>query len=483
MSEKRTVFLTGASGAWGRHVLAQLRDTDLDVVALVLPTPADLAVIEELRWLRLTVVEGDLTDYDTVARCVSVADVVLHVGAVVSPTADAHPELARKVNVGSMRNIVRAVSALPDPGAVSVVGIGSVAETGNRNQPVHWGRVGDPIRVSHFDEYGQTKVEAERILVESGLPRWTWLRQTGIFHPGMLQIRDPIMTHSPFHGVMEWVTAQDAARLLVGLCDPAAPQDVWGAIWNIGGGQEWRLTNWQLQTAVSGALGVKDVRRWYDRSWFATQNFHGQWYSDSDALDALVPFRRDTFSDAMARARAAQPPVVRMAGKVPAWIVKKLVMEPISRQPRGTMSYVRSNDTEGVDAFFGSRLQWESIGDWSTFVPPSPSRTPTLLDHGYDETKDVAEWTRDDLAQAADFRGGAFLGTVGTGGPTFLDPATWRCAEGHGFAVSPFLVLKGGHWCPLCVRDTAGYLRQAEHNPFLAQVELAQLDGRLAAAR
>ena len=470
MAERRRVFLTGGTGAWGRRVLEQLRATDLDVTALVLPTERDREVVRDLAWPALRVVEGDLTDYAVVERCVADADVVLHVGAVVSPLADARPDLARAVNVGAIRNIVRAVSALPDPRAVRVVGVGSVAETGNRNPPVHWGRVGDPIRVSHFDEYGQTKVEAERILVDSGLPRWTWLRQTGIFHPAMLQIRDPIMKHSPFGGVMEWVSAEDAARLLVSLCDPAVPDDVWGDVWNIGGGEGWRLTNWQLQTAIGGALGVKDIRRWYDRNWFATQNFHGQWYVDSDALHERVPFRQDTFADALRRARAAQPAVVRSAGRVPAWLVRRFVMQPLTRQPRGTMAYLAADDEEGIRAFFGSREQWRAIGDWSTFEVPEPSRTPTTLDHGYDESLTPDEWKRDDLAGAADFRGGELLSAEPVAA---RDQAEWRCAEGHTFAASPFLVLRAGHWCPVCVRDSGRYREQAERNPFLAQIELA----------
>ncbi|WP_432542043.1 NAD-dependent epimerase/dehydratase family protein [Kineococcus sp. SYSU DK002] len=202
-------------------------------------------------------------------------DIVLHVGAVVSPFADDRPELTHRVNVGSIRHIVDAVRALPDPSAVSVVGIGSVARTGDRNPPVQWGRVGDPLAVSHYDEYGQSKIIAEKVLVDSGLPRWTWLRQTGIFHPGILGIRDAITTHSPFAGVMEWVSVEDAARLLVNLCESDVPEQVWGQVFNIGGGEGWRLTNWQLQTRMTAAPGVRDVRAWYERQRFATRNFHG----------------------------------------------------------------------------------------------------------------------------------------------------------------------------------------------------------------
>jgi hypothetical protein len=92
------------------------------------------------------------------------------------------------------------VEAQPDPAAIGVIMIGSVAETGDRTPPLRWGRVGDPVRVSAYDTYGQGKVAAERLLVDNGLPRWAWLRQTGIFHPGLLVIRDPIMTHVPLGG-------------------------------------------------------------------------------------------------------------------------------------------------------------------------------------------------------------------------------------------------------------------------------------------
>ncbi|WP_456284384.1 NAD-dependent epimerase/dehydratase family protein [Microbacterium sp. JZ101] len=468
----RTVLLTGATGNWGRATLRAFRERpDIRVRAFALRSAADDAALAEFADMpNLEVFRGDLTRYDDVRRAISGVDVVLHVGAIVSPFADDHPDLARRVNIGSMQNIVRAVRALPDPAAVAVIGIGSVAETGDRQEPVHWGRVGDPLRVSQFDEYGQTKIVAERLLVDSGLPRWAWLRQTGIFHPGMLEIRDPIMTHSPFSGVMEWATAEDSARLLVGVASRGVPEQFWRGVYNIGGGEQWRLTNWELQTMLGGAMGVRDIRGWYERNWFALKNFHGQWYSDSDRLHELVPFRQDTVKDALERALAAAPSSVRSAGKVPAWLVKHLVMKPLTRRPRGTMGAVRGGREDEVAAYFGSRETWEWIGDWSTFTPPAPSRMPVLLDHGYDESKDPSTWTVDDYAGAAVFRGGELLSTE-AGAPSA--PLVWRCGFGHVFAASPRLILTAGHWCPECVRDSAGYGRQADVNQHLAQVENA----------
>ena len=469
--QRRRVLLTGATGNWGRSTLRELRARDtVDVVAFAMPTDSDRTVLREFSDMtNLTVVWGDLTSFADVERAIAGVDVILHVGAVVSPLADLHPGLARRVNVGSMQNIIRAVKALPDPSAVEVVGIGSIAETGDRQAPHHWGRIGDPIRVSQFDEYGQTKVIAEKLLVESGLPKWAWLRQTGIFHPGMLEIRDPIMTHSPFAGVFEWVSVEDSARLLAGIAE-GAPEEFWHRIYNIGGGQGWRLTNWQLQLAIGTATGVADIRRWYDRNWFALGNFHGQWYTDSDALEDVVPFRSDTFADALARAMDSVPASVRGAGKVPAWIVKNLVMRPLANRPRGTMHAIRNNAREEIAAHFGSHEAWEAIGDWSTFTPPEPSREPNYLDHGYDESKPSTTWSAVDYIEAATYRGGElFTADVSTG--DIGTPLIWRCAFGHIFAASPRLVLIAGHWCPECVRDSASYPAQAEHNPFLAQID------------
>jgi nucleoside-diphosphate-sugar epimerase len=469
---RRRVLLTGATGNWGRAALREFaqRADRMSVVAFAMPTERDRAALAEFDGMEnLEVVWGDLTDPVAVGAAVRDVDVVLHVGAVVSPLADERPELAHRVNVGSMRNIIDAVKALPDPGAVAVVGIGTVAQTGNRNPPHHWGRVGDPIRVSYFDEYGQSKVVAERLLVDSGLPKWAQLRQTGIFHPGMLEIRDPIMTHSPFGGVMEWVSAEDSARLLANVCEPDVPDEFWGGIYDIGGGEGWRLTNWELQTALGAAMGVRDIRRWYDRNWFATRNFHGQWYADSDRLEELVPFRHDTFEDAVARAIASAPDSVRSAGRVPPWIVKHLVMKPLTRKPRGTMHAIARRDEAEIAAHFGSIEEWRRIGDWSTFEVPGPSREPTTLDHGYDEMKPAAEWSALDYLEVAVHRGGRLTSTEAIRGD-IATPLEWECAEGHRFAASPRLVLTAGHWCPVCVTDVAGYARQAETNAFLRQV-------------
>ncbi len=371
---------------------------------------------------------------------------------------------------------MRAVKAAPNPDAIVVVGVGSVAQLGSRNPPRHWARVGDPVRASRFDAYAQTKIVAERELVDSGLTRWAWLRQTGILHPGVLALRDPIFTHMVLGGPLEWVSDEDSARLLLGVCDPDLPARFWGRVHHVGGGAGWRMTNGEFMAAIGRALGVTDIHRWYERNWFATQNFHGAWFSDSDALDALVPFQRDRFEDAMARAAAAQPFAIRHAHRLPAPLVRA-VTRRLALAPRGTLHALRHGLTDQVEARFGSWEDWERIGDWAAYrpEPPDPDATPTALDHGYDESLDPGQWDGGVLAEAAAFRGGVFLPASGTSGPPGMPglpgmPVTWECAFGHRFVASPWLVLHAGHWCPVCVAASDDERRQAARNPLLAQL-------------
>ena len=49
--------------------------------------------------------------------------------------------------------------------------------------------------------------------------------------------------------------------------------------------------------------------------------------------------------------------------------------------------------------------------------------------------------------------------------------ATWKCSEGHTFNMTPFAVLKGGHWCKECnKRNQWNYDKLAKTNKFLAEV-------------
>mgnify|MGYP002741551725 FL=1 len=469
----KTVFLTGATGNMGREAMKELlsRSDRFQIKILVLPHEKNKPLVQELEQKpNVTIVYGDLTNYDDVLECVTGADYVLHVGGMVAPMADYHPALTTKVNIGAAKNIVKAIQSQPNKDVIKLVYIGTVAQTGDRNPPIHWGRTGDPIKISIYDNYALTKTIAEREVIESGLKYWVSLRQTGVLYFDLMKnTNDPIMFHEPLNGVFEWVTARDSGRMLANACEDNVPEDFWCRIYNIGGGEKYRSMNWEFMQMTSSLVGVKDFRKIWEPNWFATRNFHGQWYLDSDELEKYLHFRSGSLEEFVAEMKEHAPKVAKLAKYIPSWVIKNLVFKPVANKPFGTLYWFKHHRENRITAFFGSKEQWEQIPSWEHFTFEQASKEPKKLDHGYDESKPKSELDLSDMQQAAAFRGGKCLSTEMQKGD-LKTKLEWECACGHHFQASPTLVLLGGHWCPECLPMPWNYDEEAKRNPFFAQV-------------
>lgn len=463
---RKTVFLTGATGNMGREAVKRIAaESDrLRLRILVRPSERNHPVVRAVqRQATAEIVWGDLTEFATIAKGVRGADIVLHVGGLVSPLADNLPaDQVTAVNVGGARNIVEAIHAVGTADHTRLVYIGTVAQTGSRNPPIHWGRAGDPIKISAFDHYAVTKTQAEAIVAESGIRRWVSLRQSGMAHYDLWRLFDPIMFHNPINGVFEWSTANDSGRLMAAICGDEVPESLWRGFYNIGGGAAARVINHEFMAASS-----PQYRRLLRPHWFATRNFHGQWYADSDRLEELVPFREQSIHDYFAEAPRHMPWIARLAPKVMPGVIAQRI-EKLARGPGGSLSWFANNDEVKIRAYFGSRAEWEAIPrDWDAFTFAQPARDPLMLEHGYNEERSAADWRLSDLVEAAAFRGGKCL-AGSTEGP-FVAVA-WECANGHRFEMTPNLMLKGGHWCPSCIIDQKSYAETARRSSFFAQV-------------
>jgi hypothetical protein len=354
-----------------------------------------------------------------------------------------------------------------------LVYIGTVGETGSRRSPIHWGRTGDPVKIGLHGHYAITKAQAEAVVAESGLRYWVSLRQSGMAHYDLWKTSGPIVFHNPINGVFEWSTANDSARLLAGVSSPNVPEDFWRNFYNIGGGASSRVVNHQFMAKSMAALGISDFRKTMQPNWPATRNFHGQWFTDSDRLEALVPFREQSLDAFFEELPRHIPLPVRLFARFFPGLIRKQ-LQKIAEGPGGTMNWIANNKTEEIRAHFGSREAWEQIpSNWDEFELASPSQEPQFLDHGYDEDKDMSAWTAQDLQAAAVFRGGK-CHAVEPVDPHA--PVGWECARGHAFDMTPNLHLKGGHWCPTCQVDYDSYDKIAAVNPFFAQVWAQDMD-------
>jgi len=416
---RKTVFLTGVTGNMGREALRRIatRSDTLRLKVLIRPEEQDNPVAKDIRQRGTAeIVVGDLTDAASIQAGVRGADIVLHVGGLVSPLADRMPpEIVTAVNVGGARNIVDAIHRVGDPDRTRLVYIGTVAQTGSRNAPIHWGRTGDPI-----------------------------------------------MFHNPLNGVFESSTANDSGRLMAAVCDDAVPTDLWRGFYNIGGGATSRVVNHEFMSSF-----MPQYRKVLRPHWQATRNFHGQWYVDSDRLQALVPFREQSIRDYLTEAPRHMPALARLAPKCLPGLVHKRV-KGMAEAPGGTLRWFADDDRAKIDAYFESRAAWERIPrDWDGYPLKQPSRKPTILDHGYDETRPSDAWQLDDLKAAADYRGARCHAESFAGSDVPID---WTCAAGHRFAMTPNLYLRGGHWYPTCMLEPSIYAEEAARNAFFGQV-------------
>lgn len=483
---KTMVFLTGATGVMGTAGLKELlaRRDMYDIRVLALPTKDDKKKLAPYKD-EIEIIWGDLRCYNDVLRGVTGSDIVLHVGGMVSPKADYKPKTTLSTNVGAARNIRDAVLAQGDK-QPKVVYIGSVAQMGDRREPLHWGRTGDPICVSAYDHYGITKVMAERILTDSGIRRWVSLRQSGILYPAILNNYDPIMFHVPIRGVLEWTTVEDSGRLLERVCRPTVPDEFWNRYYNIGSGPEYRISNYEFESTLLEAIGCPRPEQIFDAQWFTTRNFHGMWYLDGDVLEDYLHFRaniklRDYF-DQLSRSRTL-PLGIRFAkatkvAKLIPHIVKLAMAFMAYRKTHGTQRWIKERNPQRISAYYGSMEEYHAIPDWKHTDLSHNSENAVILNHGYDENKPMEEFTIEDMQRAAIFRGGACLSTSMTKGD-WDTQLLWQCAEGHTFKASPRLVLLGGHWCPECFPypyawepDSRPWQWDAEarRNPFFAQL-------------
>ena len=431
----------------------------------------------------IEVVWGDLCNYDDVLRGVTGSDIVLHTGGMVSPKADYRPKATLKVNVGAARNIRNAVLAQGEK-QPKVVYIGSVAQMGDRREPLHWGRAGDPVCVSAYDHYGITKAMAERILTGEGIRKWVSLRQSGILYPAILKNYDPIMFHVPIRGVLEWATVEDSGRLLERVCRPEVPEEFWNRYYNIGSGAQYRISNYEFEKLLLESIGCPRPEKIFDTKWFTTRNFHGMWYLDGDVLENYLHFRANVplkeYFEAMSRSKSLPLGIriarVTKAARLFPHLVKAAMANLANTKVHGTRRWIKEGNTQRIAAYYGSIDAYRAIPDWKHADLSHPSEKAVLLDHGYDESKPMSDFTIEDMRKAAAFRGGECLSKTMKKGD-WDSPLEWKCARGHVFSASPRLILLGGHWCPECFPYPYGenarpwkWDEEARINPFFAQL-------------
>lgn len=148
------IFLTGATGYVGRHLLERLRARDTPVRCLVLPGDA-----ADPSGPGVDVVRADLLDAPALVPLGSGVSAVVHAAALMLPNP---ADRIHAVNVEGTRNLLAAALGWGVGRFVYLSAVSAVYAEKN--------------------SYGRSKAEAERLLIESGLD-YTILRPTMVYGP------------------------------------------------------------------------------------------------------------------------------------------------------------------------------------------------------------------------------------------------------------------------------------------------------------
>lgn len=148
MKHKKSILLTGASGTVGYQVLKQLvKIPNLKITVFDKESKASVAKLKPFED-DVDLVYGDITNDDDLEKIVYNQDYVIHLAAIIPPTADDNLELAKKVNVEGILNLVELLE-LHSPDCFFIY---------SSSISVY----GDPLESIPGDEYAVTKIVAEK---------------------------------------------------------------------------------------------------------------------------------------------------------------------------------------------------------------------------------------------------------------------------------------------------------------------------------
>ena len=285
ITTRRRVLVTGGAGSVGIEVLKELYEhkTWYEVTVLDRNSPEVLKKLKPFR-NSFRLVLGNIYDPAIVRHALSGADFVIHLAAVIPPLADRKPELAERVNIEGTKTLVRLMEEMT-PGAFLLY-TSSVSVYGDRVYNP-WITVEDPLVPSTGDYYAETKIAAERLVRNSRL-RWSVFRLSAVLDPGSRL--DPLFFHMPLNTSLEMVTTRDTGFALV---ESMYHQDqIRGKIFNLSGGPDCRTS---YRSFLDQVFSIKGLRKQdLPERAFAERNFHCGYFMDSDRLNDILHFQRDS---------------------------------------------------------------------------------------------------------------------------------------------------------------------------------------------
>jgi nucleoside-diphosphate-sugar epimerase len=284
--ERELILITGGGGSLGAELAMRLCSAGNRVRVFDLPG-LDYARLEDIPGIE--VFQGDITDRAAVSRAAEDVSTVVHLAALLPPAAEGDWARTEAINVAGTGGLLEAVKGGNEEAhfifssSVAVYG-----DTTGESEPISPEREPSPS-----DHYSRSKALAEDLVRGAGLP-FTILRISGIAIPAFLEPPPvwPFMRQQR----MEFVCRGD---VITALFNCVGNGEACGRVFNIAGGDTWRMLGHQYVEALFGLMGVDPEEAGYlgHPGWF-------DWYQTSGS-QAVLDYQHTGFPAFMSKVEEA----------------------------------------------------------------------------------------------------------------------------------------------------------------------------------
>lgn len=335
----KRILITGASGTVGKEVLRQLCESsdENEITVFDKKTKVSKSLFQKFG-TRIKVNYGDISVKEDICSACKNKDVIIHLAAIIPPTADKFPELAEKVNINGTKNLIECIEALSP--AAFLIYSSSISVYGDRNSNP-WIKTTDPLKPSDRDEYAITKIAAEKLITSSSI-NWTIFRLTAIMGINNHKPSE-IMFHMPLDSHLEIATPGDTGRAFVNAL--RHPDKLNKKIFNLSGGENCRILYRDFLSRSFDIFGLGKLD--FKENSFAGKNFHCGYYADGDILNDILDFRRETIEDHFISLRNSISPF----RKIPVIIFRKIIKHKLQKQSE-PLHAIKTSNKKDIQHYF-----------------------------------------------------------------------------------------------------------------------------------
>ncbi len=339
---KKTILLTGAFGSVGKETLKELliRKNEYFIKVIDIKSKANIKLYKKYK-NDVSIYFEDLSKNNDLKYILHDVDFIIHLAGVIPPLADKNKTLAKKVNYEGTKHLVKQINKHCKN--TFLLYSSSISVYGDRlNNPFI--KVDDILSPSIGDYYAKTKIMAEKYIINH-LKNWSIFRFSAIMSP--LAKLNPLFFHMPLDTCIEIATTRDTSFALVQAINYR--DQLQNRIFNLSGGEKCRV---KYKIFLQKVFSLSNLGKFnLPKLAFAKVNFHCGYYMDSNILNNILNFQRDTIDDYYRLFEAAIPKIQLFFTN----IFRKLIKKHLLSQSEPFQS-LKNNDINLQNRFFGYEL-------------------------------------------------------------------------------------------------------------------------------